>query len=165
MKHGKIVEYALTATVTGALAVGVIYTVAGAIYTGIANHQNRFQGIAEVNGRRIFYHGTWPYKPIIRFAGQDRNGNATIEFADDDSIVVKANNLNEPVLSLDDRVTLKLPGGQKIEFDSGGVYKDGDRHPFQEDSEVARFLRGIFLVAKEMYEQAEASFQKDAAKK
>lgn len=165
MKPGKIIEYASTIIFGGALVVGVLYAAAGFIYTGIANHQNRFQGTAEINGKRIAYHGTSPYEPAMWFSGQDRDGNATFEFANDGSIIVMDSNLEEPGLSLEDRVTLRLPGGQKIEFNSSGVYNDGKYYPFQEGSEAARFLRGLFLEAKGIHKQVESNFQIDTAKK
>ena len=149
----KIVGYVTTGAIMSVFAIGALYAAVGGIYTVVINNQNSIQGTIEMSGKKITYNGIRPNKPLIKFFGQDPNGNLEVKL--DSSTTVKDKDLTMPGLSLDDRITITFPGGQQIEFDHNGVYNDSQYYPFKENSAVKGFLQGVFLEVKEYYKNIE----------
>ena len=153
VKLAKIREYAVTGAIIGTLAAGALYAAAGGIYTAVTNNQNGIHRTMGIDGKKVTYEGVRPHNPLIKFFGQHPQGYAEIKF--DDSVIAKDSDLTKPGLSLDDRVTIILPGSQEIEFNHGGIYNNGKYNPFEEGSDVKGFLQGIFSQVQQNYKKIE----------
>ncbi len=164
MKPGKIGEYVVIGAILGSFALGALYSVVGFAYTQVTNSQNNFRGVVEIESKRVTYSGRKPHNFGMRFFGQDPNGHAQTEI-DNGSLVVKDNDLTKPGLSLEDRITITFPGGQKIEFDHSGIYNDDKHHPFESGSEIEKFFQNWFLEAQEAYKEVEPNIQEAIAKR
>jgi len=153
IKLAKIREYVVTGAIIGALGLGTLYAVAGGIYTAVANNQNGIHRTIEIDGKKVTYEGVRPHNPLIKFFWQHPKGYAEIKF--DGSVIAKDSDLTKPGLSLEDKVTIILPGSQEIEFSYYGIYNNSKYHPFEEGFDVKGFLQGIFSQVQENYKKIE----------
>ena len=139
---------------------GIACAISGAIM-----QQPNFKHVLEVDGTKVGY--------AARLPSKYENGTATVKY---DSLTIEDSDLTTPGISLEDRVTLKLDKGNKIEseiesnifgkieFDYYGAFVGYPfaypvHHPFKEGSEEKEYLQNKFLEAKRFYDKIEDAVQ------
>ena len=124
------------------------------------NGQYRFQGAIEVAGKEVFYEGTRPYTPFLRYFKEDRNGHAGFRSPDDKSIYFEYEDLTED--SLEGRIRLTLSNGDEGVFNQKGIYMEGD---LKDPKRYEQKIRGAISYFQSINDAVEAAIREAIAKR